>query len=199
MKPSLPFMLLSLCAVTFSLFSQEIQMENEHDRDALHPCISEVEYTLIEAQIQKNARTEVLNDREEETVAMQWPLRAAENLEDCSYYRVSAYVDHNSASGAYQDYDCGTNTYDGHRGTDIASWPFNFHKMDNDLVEVVAAAPGTIIDKHDGEFDRNCGSNNLTANYIIIQHADNSVALYWHMKSNSVTPLSIGQMVAAGD
>jgi hypothetical protein len=71
--------------------------------------------------------------------------------------------------------------------------------MDNNLVEVIAAAAGTIIDKHDGEFDRNCSSNNLTANYVIIQHADGSYALYWHMKKNMVTTVAIGQPVAAGD
>jgi murein DD-endopeptidase MepM/ murein hydrolase activator NlpD len=71
--------------------------------------------------------------------------------------------------------------------------------MDNNLVEVIAAAPGTILAVHDGEFDRNCTSNSLTANYIMIQHADGSQALYWHMKNVSVTTKTVGQTVTAGE
>ena len=97
------------------------------------------------------------------------------------------------------DYACGTNSYDGHKGTDIAIWPFGFYKMDNSQVEVIAAAAGTIIDKGDGNFDRNCSSNSLPANYVVIQHADSSRALYWHMKKNSVTSKTIGQTVVAGE
>lgn len=71
--------------------------------------------------------------------------------------------------------------------------------MDNSQVEIIAAASGTIIDKHDGEYDRNCVSNNLTANYVILQHADGTRTLYWHMKSGKVTNKAIGQTVIAGE
>jgi hypothetical protein len=71
--------------------------------------------------------------------------------------------------------------------------------MDNSQIEVIAAAAGTIIQKNDGNFDRNCSSNTLTANSIIIQHADGTYALYWHMKKNSVTSKAVGQTVVAGE
>jgi hypothetical protein len=71
--------------------------------------------------------------------------------------------------------------------------------MDNNQVEVIAAAAGTIIQKADGNFDRNCASNTMTANSIIIQHADGTYALYWHMKSNSVTSKVVGQTVVQGE
>ncbi len=72
--------------------------------------------------------------------------------------------------------------------------------MENHQVEVVAAAAGTIISKHDGEYDRNCvgSGSGLVANDVIIQHADGSVALYWHMK-DSITTKAVGQTVAAGE
>jgi len=40
-----------------------------------------------------------------------------------------------------------SNTYDGHHGTDIAIWPYSFYKMDNNQIEVIAAAAGTITQK----------------------------------------------------
>ncbi|MFN8331146.1 MAG: hypothetical protein U0T81_08005 [Saprospiraceae bacterium] len=54
--------------------------------------------------------------------------------------------------------------------------------MDHNLVEVIAAATGTIVDKHDGEFDKNCASTSMMANYLVIRHEDGSQALYFHMK-----------------
>jgi len=168
------------------------------------PCISATEYSLIESRSAQSRRALNLSDvpqsgRGNSITTLSWPLRAASALTDCSYYHISAYVDQNTASGATQDYNCGTNTYDGHRGTDISIWPFNFYKMDNDLVEVIAAAPGIIIDKNDGEYDRNCAASTMTANYVLIQHADGSHALYWHMKNGSILTKAIGQSVAEGE
>jgi murein DD-endopeptidase MepM/ murein hydrolase activator NlpD len=168
------------------------------------PCISEPEYLMIEIRSEENRRILNLSDATQSRngnaiTSLDWPLRPAAGLTDCSYYHISAYVDQNTTTGSIQDYNCGTNTYDGHRGTDISIWPFNFYKMDNDLVEVIAAAPGIIIDKHDGEYDRNCAASTMTANYVLIQHADGSHALYWHMKSGSIITKAIGQSVAEGE
>ncbi len=173
------------------------------ENDASNPCISPQEYSMIEKRCGDNIKALHINDQASKSAQsvtlLQWPLQSSANLHDCSYYHLSAYVDQNTTTGAFQDFNCGTNSYDGHGGTDISTWPYNFLKMDNNLVEVVAASSGIIIDKHDGEFDRNCTSNSLTANYVIIQHGDGSVALYWHMKKNSITTVAIGQPVAVGD
>jgi hypothetical protein len=171
------------------------------ENNATQPCITAKEYEILTNRCDENIRILGLDSGKNRmlTTSLEWPLRSTSNLTDCSYYHISAYVDQDTASGIFQDFNCGTNTYDGHTGTDIATWPFNFYKMDNNLVEVIAAAPGIIIDKHDGEFDRNCSSNNLTANYVVIQHADGSRALYWHMKKNFVTTVPIGQPVSAGE
>ena len=132
------------------------------------------------------------------TTLFSWPLQEASGFTDCSYYFIANYVDQDTTSGI-QDYNCGTVTYDGHRGTDIATAPYPFYKMDNNLVDVIAAAPGTIVDKSNGYYDRNCAMSTDTANYIIIQHADGSCALYWHMKKFSLTSKIVGQTVAAGE
>ncbi|MBP6334991.1 MAG: peptidoglycan DD-metalloendopeptidase family protein [Bacteroidia bacterium] len=167
-------------------------------------CISDEEYLILERRCRENMKAlniSVVQDSGNENVLqlLDWPLRAANGLTDCNFYHISAYVDHNITTGTIQDFNCGTITYDSHKGTDISIWPFSFYKMDNDLVEVISAAPGIIIDKHDGEFDRNCAATTVSANYVFIQHSDGSHALYWHMKNGSITNKAIGQSVVAGE
>ena len=196
------------CTLTlFSFFSttqaQDFeQPASEQLNDAQHPCITPETYKIIEKEIAANRKLLGLSTAgkgPQTLTPLAWPLRPSTSLHDCSYYFVAAYVDHDATS-AFKDYNCGTNTYNGHTGTDIAISPFPFYKMENHQVEVVAAAAGTIIGKHDGEYDRNCvgAGSSLVANDIIIQHADGSVALYWHIK-DSLTTKIVGQTLAAGE
>ncbi|MDN3676161.1 peptidoglycan DD-metalloendopeptidase family protein [Flavobacterium paronense] len=170
--------------------------------DAQHPCISSQEYDLIDREVSDNLKKLHLENSVNKntlSTSLIWPLRTAVGFIQCQYYFIGGYVDQNTAATAIQDFNCETNTYDGHQGTDIAIWPYGFNKIDDSQIEVIAAAAGTIIQKNDGNFDRNCSSNTLTANSIIIQHADGSYALYWHMKKNSVTTKTVGQTVVAGE
>lgn len=134
-----------------------------------------------------------------------WPLRAAANLADNGYHAIDAFVDNNPAfPGFLSDHECGTRTYDldngyNHRGSDFFSWPFAWWKLDQDAVEVVAAAAGTIIDRGAGNFDRRCVCETDDPNYVIVEHADGSTVWYFHMKNGSVTPKSVGQTVAVGE
>jgi hypothetical protein len=208
MRKLLSFIVL-LPLLIVNLRGQEVQLhvENGSENDinnATNPCITSEQYIDIERRCNFNSKmlNELLISPENEMgsiVLLDWPLRASADLHDCSYYNISAYVDQDTIVGSIRDFNCGTNTYDGHKGTDISIWPFNFYKMDNSLVEIVAAASGTILDKHDGEFDRNCTGNNLTANYVVIEHSDGSRTLYWHMKNGAVTTKAIGQSVVAGE
>ncbi len=169
--------------------------------DAAHPCISKQQYEFIEKRCAENIKTLHLDNKEQRTTTsttFSWPLEPANGLNDCGYYVIFNYVDEDTTSGI-KDYNCGAVTYDGHRGTDIGTEPYPFYKMDHNEVNVIAAAPGTIIEKSDGFFDRNCAMNSDTANYIIIQHTDGSVALYWHMKKFSLTSKVVGQTVVAGE
>jgi peptidase M23-like protein/type IX secretion system substrate protein len=169
--------------------------------DAAHPCITPLEYERIEKRITENrGMFNLIKDERKTTLTttFNWPLQMANGLNDCGDYFIANYVDQDPTSGI-KDYNCGTVTYDGHRGTDIATAPYPFYKMDNNQVDVIAAAPGTIIDKSDGYFDRNCAMSTDTANYIIIQHADGSCALYWHMKKFSLTSKIVGNTVTTGE
>jgi murein DD-endopeptidase MepM/ murein hydrolase activator NlpD len=167
---------------------------------AQNPCITSQEYAALNKEVCDNLKKlHLITNRNPLITTLIWPLQLAPGFTQCQYHFIGAYVDQNTATTAIQDYDCGINTYDGHHGTDIAIWPYSLYKMDNNQVEIVAAAAGTIVQKADGNFDRNCGSNTLTANSIIIQHADGSHALYWHMKNGSVTSKAVGQSVIAGE
>ncbi|HPF36561.1 MAG TPA: peptidoglycan DD-metalloendopeptidase family protein [Candidatus Krumholzibacteria bacterium] len=134
-----------------------------------------------------------------------WPVRAAAHVHDPGVHGISNFVDQNAAfPDQLLDYDCGARTYDltsgyNHQGTDIFTWPFSWHKMDDDDVEVVAAAPGVILQKSDGNYDRQCGFGTGNWNAVYVQHADGSVAWYGHMKNGSLTAKTVGQSVAAGE
>ena len=135
-----------------------------------------------------------------------WPLRASANWTAPGYHGISNFVDLNPAvPNQLLDYNCGTRTYDqssgyNHAGIDLFLWPFPWLMMDQQSVEIVAAAPGTIIGKKDGFDDRSC-PNNYSAdwNAVYVQHADGSVAWYGHMKKSSLTTKIIGASVAAGE
>lgn len=137
---------------------------------------------------------------------LQWPLRSVAGYADPGYHGISNFVDLNPAfPNQLLDYNCGTRTYDlasgyNHAGIDLFLWPFAWTLMDQQSVDIVAAAPGTIIGKQDGFDDRSC-PNNYSAdwNAVYVQHADGSVAWYGHMKKLSLTSRPIGAAVAAGE
>lgn len=138
-------------------------------------------------------------------VSLSWPLRLAAGLTDPSYYGTSNFVDLDpSFPDSLLDYNCGERTYDtsagyNHRGIDYFTWPFRWYKMDNNQVEVVAAEPGTLIGKSDGNFDRSCSLSGGSWNAAYVMHADGSVAWYGHFKNGTVTSKSVGSAIAAGE
>lgn len=141
----------------------------------------------------------------EAIVALNWPLQKAANVTDFDIYGISNYVDHNPAfPNQITDYNCGARSYDqangyNHAGIDIFLWPFWWYKVDTNGVEIRAAASGTIINKSNGNFDRNCSFNSNNWNAVYVRHADNSVAWYGHMKNNSLTSKNVGDTVAQGE
>ncbi len=130
---------------------------------------------------------------------LQWPLKPAPGFSDPGYYKIINNVDHDQSAGI-KDYTCAQKTSDGHRGTDIALWPFPWDKMDNNQVQVIAACGGTITERVDGNFDKQCAfKNNVTANSITIKHIDGTKAKYLHLKSGSLTSKKVGDLIAVGE
>ena len=111
-------------------------------------------------------------------------------------FTIANYVDLDTNKGSILDYNCGTNTYDGHQGTDFDL--IDFYCMDEGY-PVLCAASGTVYSFHDGSPDRNSVLRlGDTANSVIIVHSDKSVASYLHLRKNSIRVQS-GQHVEAGD
>ncbi|MEZ4219473.1 MAG: peptidoglycan DD-metalloendopeptidase family protein [Polyangiaceae bacterium] len=111
---------------------------------------------------------------------------------------VTAYRDHDTGAGL-KDWNCGSTTYNGHKGSDfgIGSFPV----MDAGSRWVVAAAPGTVVFTNDGCFDRcttaDCGCGSGFGNYVKVQHSDGKSTYYAHMMTGSLQ-VSQGQSVTCG-
>jgi murein DD-endopeptidase MepM/ murein hydrolase activator NlpD len=145
------------------------------------------------------------------TGGFQWPLRPVSSFRDPGYHGISNFVDLNAPNAAsVLDWNCGTRSYAlssaqsppngySHSGDDLFLWPFPWLLMDAQQIQIVAAAPGTIIGKFDGNYDRNCSFNSNAPNAVYVQHADGSVAWYFHMKSGSLTSKPVGDTVAVGE
>jgi hypothetical protein len=134
-----------------------------------------------------------------------WPVAAAPGVTDAGIDSIVNFVDHNEQHpGQVQDFACGERTYDGsgydRAGTDIGLWPFPWTKMNKNEARVVAAAPGIIVYKQDGNPDRSCDIATSTPwNAILVQHRDGTTAWYGHLKSGSLTPKGEGASVRAGE
>jgi murein DD-endopeptidase MepM/ murein hydrolase activator NlpD len=137
---------------------------------------------------------------------LQWPLRPAPDLDVFGYHGVGYFVDHDPRfPSLVQDYTCGERSYDlttgyNHGGTDYYLWPYPWLMMDLGQIEIVAAAPGVVIEKIDGNFDRDCAiAGNGGFNAVFVQQDDGLTAFYLHMRSGSLTTRAVGARVAAGD
>lgn len=176
------------------------------------PCLTEVKRTEAKATIANNIKWLRRQNRLAFDEANRgshplfiWPIQKAAGVTYNDVWGISNYVDQNSAyPNQVLDFNCGSRTYDtsdgyNHAGMDIFNWPFSWKMMDNDEVEIIAAAPGQIIYKAGSNFDRSCALSGGNWNAVYVQHADGSVALYGHMKQNSPTTKNVGDMVAQGE
>lgn len=178
-------------------------------------CVSPTDAQRIWEMIEENKRLyniEPKSYRGASVPELIWPVQMKENEEFSHLYCISNYMDHNQILGndvfnqygqTNLDFNCGQRTYDSsndynHAGVDIALWPFQWHMVEHDIAEVVAAADGVIIGKDDGYNDRNCDCEG-TWNAVYIMHDDGSVAWYGHLKQYSLNAKDIGKQVFKGE
>lgn len=178
-----------------------------------HDNIPADQWTEIKSKIQTNitslerrgisARSTL--QRPMAPVKFAFPLRQASGFNDPSFYGISNFIDQNP-TGESRDFNCGSRTYKNHKGTDFFTAPFWWQKMDDNAVEIIAAADGIIVDKGDGQNDRNCKNCEEGApqscyywNAVYVQHADGTIAFYGHMKKNSLTTKNVGSRVSKGE
>jgi hypothetical protein len=171
------------------------------------------EQSIIELNLADLSARGLLNKVEGTArVLLGWPLKAAPTLTDPGYHTVSAYVNHYPERDLGIDYQCGVHSADGHPATIYHIWPFGWHKVDHDQVQVIAAAAGVIVFKKDGFPDRCCGNecgpsqpwntvgiNQLTSNTVGVHHSDGLITLYRRMKSGSLTAKQVGDTVEHGE
>lgn len=119
--------------------------------------------------------------------------------EDCF---IQNYFDRNPGPSVL-DYACGTETYDGHKGTDFRL------RTTADVakgVAVVAAAPGVVTGRRDGvpdrllrtDQDRRAVGDQECGNGVRIDHGEGLVTQYCHLRQGSVT-VKKGQQVSVGE
>ena len=140
-----------------------------------------------------------------DTVRFGWPLRQAAGFNDPGYYGISNYLDQDPTSNGLLDFNCGKRTYNGHRGTDIYTYPFGWAKKDENAVEVIAAADGIIVAKFDNYADTSCANCNPNLptcqwNAVFVRsNTDGTIVWYGHLKKASLTTKAVGEPVAKGE
>jgi murein DD-endopeptidase MepM/ murein hydrolase activator NlpD len=95
--------------------------------------------------------------------------------------------------------------YDEHDGSDFLL-AGGFEAMDATSATIVAAAPGTVVETADGNYDRchatvdgiDCDGNPGDPNYVIVEHEGGYRTMYWHMMKDSVA-VAVGDHVECGD
>ena len=206
------FLLITVISFSQNTFSEPAVGEYVFN-PTRQPCITDQQRLMIQQEtnsgiaLLKSQNRLVYNEANRGTHPLFiWPVQKASNVDYNEIWGISNYVDHNAtAPNSLMDYNCGTRTYDtnsgyNHRGLDVYIWPFSWYAMDNDQVEIIAGAPGQIIAKSDGHFDRSCDFNTTTPwNAVYIQHSDGSIAWYGHLKNGSLTSKNIGDTVAEGE
>lgn len=100
-----------------------------------------------------------------------------------------------NASSGRQDWNCGTSTYDGHRGSDFSLAGGNGAIATG--WDVVAVAAGTVVSSEDGHYDRcttcdasvdaRCGTGfgSGYGNHVVINHGSYRT-IYAHLRQGSV-------------
>jgi len=175
-------------------------------------CFSDLDYSIIAEKLKENKtiirsiRGNALDQQSLLKTAdntFEWPMQASAAWDQPGYHFVSAYVDHDVNPDSVVDFACSDLSYDtptyNHQGTDYAAYPFGWHSMDENRIEVIAAEGGVIVYKENGHFDENCTANNLTANMIIVEHPNGTQTWYAHLKDGSLTSKVVGDSVATGE
>ncbi|MFO0928661.1 MAG: tandem-95 repeat protein [Gemmataceae bacterium] len=100
-------------------------------------------------------------------------------------FAVTNYVDVDPRLDLRADYRGGPFQLDGHDGIDVG--PATWAAMDAGMA-VVAAAGGTVIDTHDGDFDRRTGEEtDEPGNFVVLDHGNGWTTTYLHLAAGSVT------------
>src|SRR5690606_32729662 len=190
--------LLLLMLLPASVFSQQ-QSETFEIANRVHSGTAPVESSFTAVKLEKTEcltdeqrlqlRYEIARNRKiilqqnpdafktlQKLTPFQNPFRPKAGFTDYGYHTLQYQVDHNlTPNNNLLDYNCGTRTYDwtngNHQGTDYILWPYPWKRMQENVMEIVAAAPGIIVEKRNSFADLNCTNNgNPNWNGIVVEH-----------------------------
>jgi len=190
-------------------------------------CVTEANYQeflkpILEQNISKlrsEGKINFENDAKlaDGTVPLSWPLRMTGDYKDIDgvndYFVITNFADLNHDEYYRLDWKCATydnaRNYDQHNGADILPYPYPWQMMEDESIDIVAAADGEVIYMYDGNFmDRNCDTPHIFnyepfnagyyGNFIALLHSDNSITVYAHMKNGTVANLEPGDNVEVG-
>ncbi len=158
---------------------------------------SQIDPTETNPNPQTNPQNQAQTKQSNAAIALAKPIDCTLG-QDCF---VLLYPDRNPADGQQQDFQCRHLTYDQHQGTDFAI-PF---RTPNTAVNVLAAAPGQVVNVRDGVRDRRLQSSTEQAsvegfecgNGVLIAHPQGWHTQYCHLKQGSVR-VQPGQTVQTG-
>lgn len=214
------------------LQAQVAEIQEYHSDEV--PCVTESQYKeFIEPLLMKNIKMldSIKLSKQIDpaakmaggTVYLNWPLRMDEDYSNrngvYSYFYINNFADLDDAEdfdddGAERlDWMCFEGTeaknYDQHNGADISPFPFTWQMMDDEAVDVIAAADGEVIYREDGYFDRNCAKPHILGaggdfnggyygNFIALRHDDMSITIYAHLKQGTVANYEVGDYLTQG-
>jgi len=118
-----------------------------------------------------------------------------------THWWINNYADLDTTTGQKADYTGGDETYDGHDALDIDIDGFAAQDIG---VPIFAAAGGVVVQRADGNYDRNTTSCKASCqggywgNFVVVDHGNGWRTRYIHMRKNSVA-VSVGDVVEAGD
>ncbi len=79
-------------------------------------------------------------------------------------------------------------------------YPFEWQLMEDEVAEVVAAKDGFILGKYDNNYDKQCDFCTACEwNAVYIFHNDNTISLYGHLKTGTLTTLKELSDVTQGE
>ena len=111
-------------------------------------------------------------------------------------WAITAYTDQDPDPDNASDYRGRQYTFE---GADSVYFALDGYGSMDRGIDAYAAAPGTVVETHDGEFDRHHApvSPSVPDNYVLVDHGDGWQSRYGGLKNGSVA-VSPGQAVAAG-
>jgi murein DD-endopeptidase MepM/ murein hydrolase activator NlpD len=107
---------------------------------------------------------------------------------------ITNYVDQDPRLGTMEDHEGGPYVFENHQGIDFFAPSF---AGQDDGIEILAAAAGTVVNVGDGEFDRHTSFQPGDGNYVVLDHGNGWQTIYAHFRKDTIN-VQLNDVVSAG-